>query len=134
MKIVLIFLAGAFVGVVLLIMVSFVISHSSAHHTPSDEITMLPEVGECVSSNSFEVIKVLDTGDALAVEQEKLYKDVYSSTDLTVLLLSKEGEHFYDHQIIKATKKGYCFKQIGIYKYTSRYGDKTVPIVAVMGE
>ncbi len=119
MKNFLIFIAGVITGVVLLIMVGLLFMDKSN----GDNITLLSEPGECISSNSFEIIQVLDNGNALAREDE---------TFLIVLFLAEKGISYYDDQIIEIPD-GKCAKQIGIFRYTTRLDqlEKTVPVVKI---
>lgn len=132
MKSFLVFLSGFICGVIFLIMFAciFVNLNSSATDTDADNgITMLEHDGDCVSSNSFEVIEVLENGNALAVEKVPLYSDDVFSDGITVLFLADENKSFYDEQKIKV-QKGECAVQIGIYKYYD-VTNKTVPIVTI---
>lgn len=90
--------------------------------------------GRVVSRNSFKVIQVLESGDALACEQELRPGGYSMSTGLVVLFEEEDGRPYYDDQIIEVSR-GQCVKQIGTYKYESRQEiEKTVPIVKVCDE
>ena len=91
--------------------------------------TLFEKPGECVSRKNFEVQKVLDSGDAIALEiRENISGHVFTS-DLEVLILAQEGSNFYNNQIVKAPK-GKCARQIGNYKYQQYGTTKVIPIIA----
>ena len=96
----------------------------------NDKMTLFDEPGECISRKDFEVQEVLPSGDAVAMEINKIISDCIFTSDLKVLILADEDSHFYNHQIIK-TPKGKCARQIGTYKY-EEYGDyrEIIPIVS----
>lgn len=84
---------------------------------------------ESVCRKNFEVQRVLESGDAIALEISDQLSGLVITSDLEVLIPAKEGRDFYDKQIIK-TPKGKCARQIGIYTY-QKYGDtKVIPIVS----
>lgn len=90
---------------------------------------LFDEPGECVSRKNFEVQRVLESGDAIALEISDQLSGLVITSDLEVLIPTKEGREFYDNQIIK-TPKGKCARQIGTYTY-KKYGDtKVIPIVS----
>lgn len=124
-KKILIFIAGVVTGAILMVLIAFFIAKGN-----SDEngMTLFETEGECVSSNSFEILQVLDSGDALANEIEP---GMSVATGITVLFLNDGTKTFYDDQIIKIPA-GKCAKQIGVFKYKSNAGmERTVPIVDV---
>ena len=91
--------------------------------------TLFEKPGECVSRKNFEVQKVLDSGDAIALEiRETISGHVFTSY-LEVLILAQEGSNFYNNQIVKAPK-GKCARQIGNYKYQQYGSTKVIPIIA----
>lgn len=93
--------------------------------------TLFEKPGECVSRKNFEVQKVLDSGDAIALEIRETISGHVFTSDLEVLILAQEGNNFYNNQIVKVPK-GKCARQIGNYKYQPyKYGDtKVIPIIA----
>lgn len=92
-------------------------------------MTLFDKPGDCVSRKNFEVQKVLDSGDAIALEVIDSSSGIVLTSDLKVLILSQEGSNFYDKQIVKAPR-GKCARQIGTYKY-SEYGiTKIIPVIA----
>lgn len=132
MKSFLVFLSGFICGVIFLIMFACILVNINSSTTDTDAdngITMLEHDGDCVSSNSFEVMEVLENGNALAVEKVPFYSDDVFSNGIIVLFLADENKSFYDEQKIKVPK-GECAVQIGIYKYYDGT-NKTVPIVTI---
>lgn len=91
--------------------------------------TLFDEPGECVSRKNFEVQRVLESGDAIALEISDQLSGLVITSDLEVLIQAQKGSNFYDNQIIK-TPKGKCARQVGTYTY-QKYGDtKVIPIVS----
>lgn len=112
------------------ILLLFLISLFAANQSSNDGLTLFEEEGECVSTNSFQVIQVLDSGAALAIEIEKDYL-VSTATGITALFLNEGNSSYYDEQVIEVPH-GKCVKQIGIFKYNTRMNiEKTVPVVAI---
>ena len=68
MKNILIFTAAIVTGAVIMIFISLVFASNFSHN----DMNLFENEGECISENSFEVFQVLDSGDALANEIEKL--------------------------------------------------------------
>lgn len=119
MKKVWVYLLGVLTGVILTFIVSLVLLKTSS----DSAYTFFKEPGDVMDARSYTVFQAGD-GEALAYE--------HILSDVVVLLWNKEGRPYYDGQTV-APKKGECFRQVGIYKYTSKDGtDRTVPIVAVM--
>ena len=91
--------------------------------------TLFDKPGECVSRKNFEVQKVLESGDAIALEITETISGHVLTSDLEVLILAQEGSNFYNNQIVKAPQ-GKCARQIGNYKYKSYGTTKVIPIIA----
>ena len=91
--------------------------------------TLFDKPGECVSRKNFEIQKVLDSGDAIALEIRETISGHVFTSDLEVLILAQEGSNFYNNQIVKAPK-GKCARQIGNYKYQQYGSTKVIPIIA----
>lgn len=91
--------------------------------------TLFDKPGECVSRKNFEVQKVLESGDAIALEITETISGYVLTSDLEVLILAQEGSNFYNNQIVKAPQ-GKCARQIGNYKYQSYGTTKVIPIIA----
>lgn len=99
MKSFLVFLSGFICGVIFLIMFACILVNINSSTTDTDAdngITMLEHDGDCVSSNSFEVMEVLENGNALAVEKVPFYSDDVFSNGITVLFLADENKSFYN--------------------------------------
>lgn len=116
-----VFLLGFISGIVLTFIALIVIGTAT---TINNRMTIFEQPGECLSTNNFEVMQVVDDGCALAHEVEwNSILERYMPTDLLVLVINDNGEYYYDDQIIKVPQ-GKCMRQVGIYKY--------LPIVKLM--
>ncbi len=91
--------------------------------------TLFDKPGDCVSRKNFEVQKVLESGDAIALEIIETISGHILTSELEVLILAQEGSNFYNKQIVKAPH-GKCARQIGNYKYQQYGNTKVIPIVA----
>lgn len=100
-----------------------------SNKTIADGKTLFDEPGECVSRKNFEVQKVLESGDAIALEIRETISGHIFTSDLKVLILAQEGSNFYNNQIVKAPQ-GKCARQIGNYKYQQYGNAKVIPIIA----
>lgn len=100
-----------------------------SNKTIADGKTLFDELGECVSRKNFEVQKVLESGDAIALEIRETISGHIFTSDLEVLILAQEGSNFYNNQIVKAPQ-GKCARQIGNYKYQQYGNAKVIPIIA----
>lgn len=90
--------------------------------------TIFDKPGDCVSRKNFEVQKVLDSGDAIALEVIDNSSGYVFTSDLEVLLLAHDGSDFYNNQIVRAPR-GKCARQIGTYKYSYAGTTKVIPII-----
>ena len=117
----LVFVLGMLSGAVLIILLALMISNSL-----SNGLHLFDKPGRCISTNSFKVIQVLDSGDALANEI-----DGSILSGITVLFYNTGEQSFYDDQVIKVAPNE-SVRQIGTFKYTARNKlEKTVPVVQV---
>ena len=91
--------------------------------------TLFDKPGECVSRKNFEVQKVLESGDAIALEIRETIAGHIFTSDLEVLILAQKGDNFYNKQVVKAPQ-GKCARQIGNYKYQEYGTTKVIPIIA----
>ena len=125
-----VFLLGFISGIVLTFIALIVIGTAT---TINNRMTIFEQPGECLSTNDFEVMQVVDDGCALAHEVKwDSFLEGYMPTDLLVLVINDNGEYYYDDQIIKVPA-GKCMRQVGIYKYPTKMEiEKTVPIVKLM--
>lgn len=84
-----IFIGGVVTGIVLTFLLAFIISSNKVNNG----CVLFEQEGKVISTNSFEVFHVLDSGDALATESG------YSG--LIVLFLNEDGASYYDDQEIE---------------------------------
>lgn len=134
MKKIWVYLLGVLTGIIVTIIVLVIIG--VAMNTKDDPGTRMANgmsffetPGDIVEPSSVKVFQALGDGAALAnCKVEEMY-DLYG--DPIVLLYNEEEKPYYDDQIINAPN-GKCFRQVGIYRYSSRLGDKTVPIVMLL--
>ena len=125
----LIYVAGVVTGIVLTILFGVFLSKTYDNEGLRRGITMFDETGDCISENEFKVFQVLEPGVALAREKSSEYLDVFLG--VVVLFVNDEGKHDYDDEIITVSR-GKCVRQVGVYKYSTKDGYKTVPVVEKM--
>lgn len=129
MKKALIFIGGLVSGIVLTILALVIVSYYS---NSNSDYSFFEKAGERIDYNAFEVFQVLDNGDALAKGRE--YGDYSIATGITVLIIGKEDQSYYDDQIIEIPEGKYA-RQIGTFKYiTNSNMVKTVPIIDIYCE
>lgn len=141
MKKVLIYIAGIITGVILTFLISFLLVKSS-----NNGITMFDKPGDSLEVNQFQVFQVVEPGVALAnatlikdMKGRGVYEESISEMDNrlafmngpVILLVNDEGKHYYDDEIVKVPSEKYAW-QVGIYKYSTKMGYKTVPIVKII--
>ena len=134
MKKIWVYLLGVLTGIVISVIVLAIIGVAmNAKNDPGTRMTngmsFFDTPGDIVESSSVKVFQALGDGAALAHCKGKEKYDWYG--DPIVLLYNEDENPYYDEQIINAPN-GKCFRQIGIYRYSSRMGDKTVPIVMLL--
>lgn len=117
------FLLGVVTGMVLIIGLGLVVNKSTGGSNLIGA-TFFDEPGEALSGSYFEVFQALSDGFGLARE-----KGNYSGP--VVLIYDQQMKPFYDDQVVKVPS-GKHFVQVGIYKYSSNSGGKTVPIITLM--
>lgn len=130
-----VYLLGVLTGVVLTFAFVFIVGSTRANNTETLEeqvendnnITWFDEPGDIVNEKSYKVLQVISQDAALVNAQS--YSDLYTGT--VYLITNDEGKYYYDDQIIKAPT-GKVIRQIGIYRYETRTGYKTVPIIMIM--
>lgn len=135
MKKIWIYLLGVLTGIVIAVITLMIIGAvMNAKNDPgarmSNGMTFFEEQGDIVEPSSVKVFQALGDGAALAHCKGN---NSYVYGDPTVLLYNEEGIPYYDDQIVNASA-GKCFRQVGIYRYSSRMGDRTVPIVMLLGK
>lgn len=134
MKKIWIYLLGVLTGIVVTFIVLVIIGVAkNAKNDPSTKksngMSFFEKTGDIVEPSSVKVFQALGDGAALAHCKGQKENDLYG--DPIVLVYNDEGTPYYDDQIINSPA-GKCFRQVGIYKYSSRMGDKTVPIVMLL--
>lgn len=126
MKKIWVYLLGVLTGVIVTFITLYIIG--TANNNLSG-LSFFDQPGDIIESSSVKVFQALGDGTALANCKGNEPFDMYG--DPIVLLYNEKGFPYYDSQIIKAPK-GKCFRQVGIYRYSSRWGDRTVPIVMLL--
>lgn len=127
MRKILIYIAGLVSGLLLYSLYSwYYVENEVLEEEPTEEKTYFKKVGACVTTETLEIIQIIDENTALA--QEIVCGIVPTRL---IVLLYKKGHTYYDAQKIRIPQ-GKCAKQIGLYKYiTSNNDEKTVPIVQI---
>lgn len=126
MKKIWVYLLGILTGVIVTFITLYVIG--TANNNLSG-LSFFEQPSGIIEDSSVKVFQALGDGTALANCKGNKQFDMYG--DPIVLLYNEEGSPYYDSQIIKAPK-GKCFRQVGIFKYSSNMGDRTVPIVMLL--
>lgn len=128
MKKFLLFLAGFISGAAVLLGVLLLIAKGVENNSSRIQgLTLFEQPGEVMTAKSYEVLQVVDGGNALA-NAESGY-DTYFG--MVVLFLADENTNYYDDQIIKVPQ-GKCVRQVGTYQYPTKNGYKTVPAVRIV--
>lgn len=134
MKKIWVYLLGVLTGIIVTIIVLAIIGGTmNAKNGPGTRMTkgmsFFETPGDVVEPSSVKVFQALGNGAALAHCRGK--EKYYSYGDPIVLVYNEDEKPYYDDQIINAPN-GKSFRQVGIYRYSSRMGDKTVPIVMLL--
>jgi protein TonB len=87
-------------------------------------LIIFDKVGDVLNVKSFKVFQSLDKGYALA---RGISNDYGLYDGITVLLL-QEGKYFYDEEIVKTPEEKVA-RVVGVYKYQSELGRRTVPVI-----
>ena len=135
MKRIWVYLLGVLTGIIISVLAVVVIG--AIYNIKNDPaagmingMSFFDKPGDIIEESEFRVFQALDNGTALARGEGG--RSVH--TGITVLLYNKEGNPYYDEQIIKVPD-GKCVRQIGLYRYTSRMDvDKTVPVVEIVNK
>lgn len=81
-----------------------------------------------IHASSFKVLQVIDDHAALVNSKESPTSKFYLGP---LFLMVNNSDHFYyDDEIIEVSRTQKVV-QLGIYKYNSNFGEKTVPIIGV---
>lgn len=127
------FIAGAFSGILLTIVVLLIIG-SAKGESSIPGLTTFEERGQMMEAEQYNIIQTLSDSYALAMEisLDRFYDLDISSILTPVLLIGDETSHFYDGLEVKVTNNK-RFYQVGTYKYETKSEDwKTVPAVMLL--
>lgn len=120
------FLGGVMTGIVLTFVFAFIYTKASSNSTP-DGVTNFEQVGEVIDEGSVKVFQVVGDNAALVCgRDDDSFSDLYLGP--VYLLRNYDGKYYYDDEIVKKPK-GKQFRQTGIYRYDTKMGYKTVPII-----
>lgn len=125
-----IFLGGFATGVVVTFVVLLIIGLAQ-NSSAITGVTNFEQQGEIIQEKSFEVMQVIADNAALVHGKEYPSSTLYLGT--LYLLRNNEGKYYYDDEIVKVPS-GKVVRQTGIYKYESKSGYKTVPIIEIVGK
>ena len=123
-----IFLGGFATGVVVTFVILLIIGLAQ-NLAAFQGVTNFEEQGDIVYEKSFEVMQVIADNAALVHGKENPSSTLYLCT--LYLLRNNEGKYYYDDEIVKVPS-GKVVRQTGIYKYESKSGYKTVPIIEIV--
>lgn len=115
------FLGGVVTGIVLTFLFAYFYTYSG-DKVPHG-VTNFEHVGDVIDEPSVEVFQVIGENAALVkgFDGSFYFGPVY-------LLRNYDGKYYYDDEIVKKPK-GKEFRQTGIYRYETKSGYKTVPII-----
>ena len=123
-----IFLGGFATGVVVTFVILLIIGLAQ-NSSAITGVTNFEQQGEIIQEKSFEVMQVIADNAALVHGKEYPSSTLYLGT--LYLLRNNEGKYYYDDEIVKVPS-GKVVRQTGIYKYESKSGYKTVPIIEIV--
>lgn len=116
-----VFIAGVIVGVLMTMLI--LSPRSSSNSSEDSDLRMFEKPRATLDVEEMKVFQVFTTGEALAMTS-------YPNS-MVVLLLSEDGESYYDEQKIQVPS-GACVRQVGIYRYVTKDERiKTVPVVKI---
>ena len=108
-----VFILGFISGAVVLFAVLLLIAKGMENNpTKIQGLTLFEQPGEVLKSPSYEVLQVVDGGNALANAESGYGLHM----GMVVLFLADENSNYYDDQIIKVPQ-GRCVRQVGTYQY-----------------
>lgn len=116
------FIGGVVTGVILTLLVAFIFTYSSK--TDPSGVKNFEYVGDVIDEPTVQVFQVI--GDNAALVNGGAVGVLYLGP--VYLLRNYDGKYYYDDQIVKKPK-GKEFRQTGIYRYETKSGYKTVPII-----
>ena len=135
MKKIWVYILGILTGMIITFIALSIIGKSiNQENTPTksnpEGMTFFESPKEIINESSFKVIQALEDGVALA--EGKGEGDSYIYLGIHAVLFNEEGIPYYDEQVV-TIPKGKCFRQVGLYRYTSHNGqNRTLPIIMIM--
>lgn len=124
----LVFVLGMITGVILTF-AFLVFLGIIAQMNENSKYTLFDQPREIVDSDAFKVFQVLEDHSALVESNTEGSDHLFIGP--TFLLTNDEGKYYYDEEIIRVSK-GKVARQIGIFHYNTKLGEKTVPIIKIM--
>jgi hypothetical protein len=120
-----------FYGAAMQIRTEMMLSSSKGNSSENSlGISMFSEVGQVMRLKSFQIFQVLSDGNALAFSSEKApAQSIIDYKGPSVLLLTDGRVSYYDSLVITVPEYK-VVRQVGTFRYNSKYGIKTVPIVS----
>ena len=119
MKKFLLFLFGVIVGIIGTVVFEIGMYATEA---PSTGIEYFEAEGKCITKHPIKVFQGMypQSNTGLA----------YTQDYLVVLVANDDNKSYYDDEVVKASENK-CFKQVGMFRYTTKEGNnlKTVPVV-----
>lgn len=115
-------------GLLTFFILAVVAQAMNTEDTAKAGMTFFEQPGDVVETHSVEVFQALNPGTGLAHCKGDRSSRLYLGT--LVLLYNSDGTPYFDDQVVKAPA-GKCFRQVGIYRYSSEVRDRTVPIVTL---
>lgn len=82
-----------------------------------------------IEAKQIKVFQVLEPNKALAHATNQP-DQIYDPNQIIVLIIGNENTSYYDEEKININYNQYL-KQIGIFQYESKVGQKTVPVVSI---
>lgn len=137
-KLIVAYAGGVVSGIVLTIAIAFclaALNRSRENGANGEEgVQLFESPRQVVNAESFRVIQVTPSGNALAVYTELSSREGCPEYGTVVLFLADEKTSYYDDKVIPLPK-GKCFRQMGTYRYTTRENvEKTVPVLGIYDE
>ena len=97
----------------------------------SDSFSVIDEPIEYQGAKKFKVFQVLAKHFALVESEDTKYRTIELYGDPIVLMISDKANVYYDDLIISVGTRQKTM-QLGTYRYKTRMGTKTVPIVMIV--
>lgn len=123
----LIFFLGMITGCLLTFGGLFVVA-SVQNLSKETNITYAEQPSTFTDATKFEVFQVLGDGALARCENREYGISTYTGP---IVYLASDGQtQYYDDQVI-CVPKGKKAMQVGTYRYQSKMGDKTVPVIKI---